>query len=148
MSQNDVTSTLELTADIVAAYVAHNLVSPEVLSGLIARVDAALRGLSGSAEPARPVALVPAVSIKKSLTHDFIVCLEDGRKFKSLKRHLRTSYNLTPDDYRAKWGLPADYPMVAPAYAARRSELAKAAGLGKMRVAAKPVAKSRKSKAV
>lgn len=145
MNSNDsLTETLSLTADIVASYVAHNSVSLEGLSALIASVEAALRGLTAPAPPAALVALVPAVSIKKSITPDYIVCLEDGKKFKSLKRHLRTAYDLTPDDYRAKWGLPSDYPMVAPNYAAARSELAKAAGLGLQR--RKPAPRGRKAK--
>jgi predicted transcriptional regulator len=141
-------STLELTADIVASYVAHNSVSPEGLAALIASVGAALKGLAtGTFAPAAPVELVPAVSIKKSITAEYIVCLEDGKKFKSLKRHLRTAFDLTPEEYRAKWSLPASYPMVAPVYAARRSELARASGLGKQRAAAKPAPKGRKAKA-
>ena len=145
MTSDDTPNTLELTADIVASYVAHNSVSADGLPALIASIDAALKGLSAP-KAAEPVDLIPAVPVKKSVTNDFIVCLEDGKKFKSLKRHLRTAYNLTPDDYRAKWGLPANYPMVAPAYAERRSALAKAAGLGQSRLAAKPEPKGRKAK--
>lgn len=144
-----------LSAMIVAAYVAHNNVTRADLPGLIESTHAALDGLG--AEPAAPAAvpLVPAVSIRKSVTPDAIICLEDGKAFKSLKRHLRTSFNLTPEEYRTKWGLPADYPMVAPAYAEARSALAKSLGLGrKPASAAAPVkeapakgARSAKSKA-
>jgi len=140
---------MELTAEIVAAYVSNNAIQPDALGGLIGSVNAALKSLSSGAKPsAEPVELVPAVSVKKSITPDFIVCLEDGKKFKSLKRHLRTAYDMTPDDYRAKWGLPHDYPMVAPNYAAARSALAKASGLGQQRKMAvtKVVAKTRKAK--
>lgn len=131
-------TTLELTAEILSAYVANNKVPREDLISLIGSVDAALKALaSGSAAPVEPSApLVPAVPIKKSIQSDYIVCLEDGLKFKSLRRHLSASYNLSPDEYRAKWGLPANYPMVAPNYAARRSELAIASRLGKKRSAA------------
>lgn len=127
----DATDFLELTANIVSAYVASNKVAAAELVGLIASVDQALRSTSkGSAAPAK-VELVPAVAIKKSVTADYIISLEDGRKFKSLKRYLRTSHDLSPDEYRMKWGLPADYPMVAPNYAKARSELAKSLGLGR-----------------
>ena len=124
---------VELAADVVAAYVSNNTVTMTELPSLIAQVHKALLATAtGSVE--KPVeAQVPAVSIKKSIHPDYIVCLEDGKKFKSLKRHLRTKYDLSPEDYRAKWGLPADYPMVAPNYAAARSELAKSMGLGQQR---------------
>ncbi|MEQ1956490.1 MucR family transcriptional regulator [Mesorhizobium yinganensis] len=121
---------IQLTADIVSAYVGNNPVPIGDLPGVIERVHSSILGLGKASEP-EPAQLVPAVSIKKSITPDFIISLEDGRKFKSLKRHLATSYNLTPDQYRAKWDLPNDYPMVAPAYAARRSALAKTSGLGR-----------------
>jgi predicted transcriptional regulator len=119
----------ELTADVVSAFVSNNSVPAAGLSDLIASVH---RSLSGLREPSAtpPKELVPAVNPKKSVTPDFIICLEDGKEFKSLKRHIRTHYNLTPDAYRAKWGLPADYPMVAPSYSNKRSELAKSTGLG------------------
>lgn len=127
-----------LTADVVSAYVSNNSVASADLPALIQSVHAAL-GAAVTGAVAEPVVeLKPAVSIKKSVTADYIVCLEDGKQFKSLKRHLRTQYDLSPDDYRAKWGLAADYPMVAPNYAAARSELAKKAGLGRQR--AKPAA--------
>ena len=132
----------ELTAEIVAAYVANNSVPAGNLSELIATVHQAVAGLG---KPAAPVAAVqtPAVNPKKSVHSDYIICLEDGKRFKSLKRHLMTHYNLTPEEYRAKWGLPHDYPMVAPEYAAQRSELAKKMGLG--RKAKKPVRRRKAS---
>jgi predicted transcriptional regulator len=104
------------------------------LPGLIASTHAAILGLGGNVAAAiEPEKLVPAVSVKKSITPDFLICLEDGKKFKSLKRHLRTAYNMSPEEYRAKWSLPNDYPMVAPAYAEARSNLAKKMGLGQQR---------------
>jgi predicted transcriptional regulator len=119
-----------LTADIVAAHVSNNSVAVSDVAALIANVHGALAGLaSPSAAPAAP--LEPAVPIRLSVKRDYIVCLDDGKKLKMLKRHLMTHYGMTPDDYRAKWGLPADYPMVAPAYAETRRELAKAIGLGR-----------------
>jgi predicted transcriptional regulator len=126
-------SYIELTAQIVSAYVGNNSVPSADIAGLIGQVHAALKRVSGGqasmlAEPAKP-----AVSVKRSINSDFLVCLEDGKKFKSLKRHLRTQYNMTPEQYREKWGLPADYPMVAPNYAAARSQLAKQMGLGQQR---------------
>jgi predicted transcriptional regulator len=127
------TNYIELTAKIVAAYVSHNSVSAGDLAGLINQVHAALtRVTTGHSEvPSEP--LKPAVSVKRSITPDYIVCLEDGKKFKSLKRHLRTQYSMTPEAYREKWELPPDYPMVAPNYAAARSQLAKQMGLGQQR---------------
>ena len=122
---------VEMTADIVSAYVSNSSVSVADLPALIQQVHKALVGIADSAstpEAAPPAA--PAVSIKKSITPDFLICLEDGRKFKSLKRHLRTKYDMSPEDYRAKWNLPKDYPMVAPNYAKARSDLAKQMGLG------------------
>ncbi len=124
---------IELTADIVSAYVSNNSIQSSDLSVLIGEVHTALhQTLGGPAEP-EPEPQKPAVSIKKSVTPDYIICLDDGKKFKSLKRHLRTHYDLTPADYREKWGLPADYPMVAPNYAKARSLLAKKMGLGQKR---------------
>ncbi len=124
---------MELTADIVAAFVSHNSLPVAELPGLIASVDAALRGLvsrlPADAETEKPT---PAVPIKKSITPDYLVCLDDGKKFKSLRRHL-AGLGMTPDEYRAKWGLPSDYPMVAANYAAKRSDLAKSMGLGQVR---------------
>jgi predicted transcriptional regulator len=124
---------IELAADIVSAYVSNNSVSASELTTLIGDVhNALLRVSSGTVEVAAE-APRPAVSLKKSITPDYIICLEDGKKFKSLKRHLRTQYNLSPEEYREKWGLPADYPMVAPNYAQARSALAKQMGLGQQR---------------
>ncbi len=135
----------ELVAEIVAAFVSHNSLPVAELPGLIASVDAALRGLVGSvpiaADTEKPT---PAVPIKKSITPDYLICLDDGMKFQSLKRHLAT-LGMTPDEYRAKWGLPESYPMVAANYAAKRSELAKGMGLGQVRKAA--AKRSRKPKA-
>src|ERR1700741_2055742 len=124
---------IELTAEIVSAYVSNNSVQAQDLPGLINQVHSALtRVSSGQIDiPSEP--LKPAVSLKKSITPDHIVCLEDGKKFKSLKRHLRTQYNMTPEQYREKWGLAADYPMVAPNYAAARSHLAQPMGIGQQR---------------
>jgi MucR family transcriptional regulator, transcriptional regulator of exopolysaccharide biosynthesis len=127
------TNFIELTASIVSAYVSNNPVPSAQLPLLIGQVHSALsRVSSGQAEmfgePPKPT-----VPVKKSINPDYIICLEDGKKFKSLKRHLRTQYNLTPEQYRSKWGLPKDYPMVAPSYAAARSRLAKQMGLGQQR---------------
>ena len=119
-----------MTADIVSAYVAHNSVSANDLPNFIRQVHDALKGIETGASEAPAAPQTPAVSVRKSISPDFLICLEDGRKFKSLKRHLRTKYDLSPEDYRAKWGLPKDYPMVAPNYAASRSALAKSMGLG------------------
>ncbi|MDB5619962.1 MAG: transcriptional regulator, MucR family [Tardiphaga sp.] len=126
-------SVIDLTATIVAAYVGNNPTPAAELPALIGQVHAALQRVAGgrvevAAEPAKP-----AVSLKKSMTADYLVCLEDGKRFKSLKRHLRTQYSMTPEQYREKWGLPADYPMVAPNYAVARSQLAKKMGLGQQR---------------
>ena len=121
---------IELTADVVAAYVSNNPVPVGELPNLIADVHAALGRVGSVAEPVQVDKPKPAVNPKKSVHDDYIICLEDGKKFKSLKRHLRTHYDLTPEQYREKWGLPADYPMVAPSYAAQRSRLAKDIGLG------------------
>jgi len=129
---------ITLAGDIVAAYVSNNSVPAADLPELIASVHGALVKVATGAVEEPTIELKPAVSVKKSIGPDYIICLEDGKKFKSLKRHLRTRYDLSPEDYRAKWGLPPDYPMVAPNYAAARSELAKKMGLGQQR--AKPVA--------
>jgi len=123
---------LALTSDIVSAHVSNNAVSSTDLPGLIETVFGTLSGLAAPA-PEPVVELKPAVPIKKSITNDFIICLEDGKKLKMLKRHLKTAYDMTPDDYRAKWGLAHDYPMVAPSYAKKRQELAKKIGLGRKR---------------
>jgi len=124
---------VELAADIVSAYVSNNSVASSELPQLIGDIHTALVRVAGGAVEAPAEAPKPAVSVKKSVTPDFIICLEDGKKFKSLKRHLRTQYNMTPEEYREKWGLPADYPMVAPNYAEARSALAKKMGLGQQR---------------
>jgi predicted transcriptional regulator len=134
MSENmAAASFIELTAEIVSAYVSNNPVPAADMAGLINQVHSALTRVSAGQTDVQPEPLKPAVSVKKSITPDHIVCLEDGKKFKSLKRHLRTQYNMTPEQYRDKWGLPADYPMVAPNYAAARSQLAKQMGLGQQR---------------
>lgn len=124
---------VDLTASIVSAYVSNNATTAAEIPALISQIHAALVRVSGGgadtvAEPAKP-----AVSIKKSMTSEYLVCLEDGKRFKSLKRHLRAQYNMSPEQYREKWGLPADYPMVAPNYAVARSQLAKKMGLGQQR---------------
>ena len=130
---------VELTADIVAAYVGNHVVPVAELPGLIADIHAALNNTArpAAADGADAPAVVekpkPPVSVRKSVQNDYLICLEDGQKFKSLKRHLMTHYNMTPEEYREKWDLPADYPMVAPAYAAARSRLAKEMGLGQRR---------------
>jgi predicted transcriptional regulator len=124
---------IELTASIVSAYVSNNPVPSAEIAGLISQVYSALKRVSGGQVAAAAEPLKPAVPIKRSVTAEYIVCLEDGLKFKSLKRHLRTRYNLTPDQYREKYSLPPDYPMVAPNYAAARSKLAKDMGLGQQR---------------
>lgn len=123
---------LNLTSEIVASHVSNNTVAMSDLPQLIEQVYGALRGLTNP--PAEPKEeLRPAVPIKKSVTDDYIICLEDGKKMKMLKRHLATSYNMTPEQYREKWGLPADYPMVAPTYSLKRQRLAKENGLGRNR---------------
>lgn len=132
-------SVIEMAADIVSAYVGNNTVSVNELPNLIKNIHDALKGISTGAvaEPAPPQ--TPAVPVRRSITPDVLICLEDGRKSKSLKRHLQSKYGMSPDEYRAKWGLPKDYPMVAPNYAAARSALAKQMGLGQGgRQAAKP----------
>ena len=123
---------IALTAEIVSAYVGNNTVAMSEIPSLINQVHTALTRVSAAAEPAS-YPLKPAVPPKRSVTPEYIVCLEDGKKFKSLKRHLRTQYKMTPEQYREKWGLPPDYPMVAPNYAAARSSLAKQMGLGQQR---------------
>jgi predicted transcriptional regulator len=124
---------IELAADIVSAYVSNNSVSSGDLPSLIGEVHSALMRVGVGAGDLPAEAPKPAVPLKKSVTPDYIICLEDGKKFKSLKRHLRTQYNMTPEQYRDKWNLPMDYPMVAPNYAKARSELAKEMGLGQQR---------------
>ena len=130
------TEILRMTAEIVSAYVSHNDVPgsqiPDVIRSVYKTLGAQAGGGSGSQEPKKP-----AVPVRKSITPDFIICLEDGKKLKMLKRHLRTTYGMTPEEYRAKWGLSVDYPMVAPNYAAQRSAFAKKIGLGRKRVTTK-----------
>jgi predicted transcriptional regulator len=127
------TNYIELAADIVSAYVSNNSVPSADLPSLINEVHGALLKVGGGTVEMPAEAPKPAISVKRSVTPDYIICLEDGKKFKSLKRHLRTQYGMTPEQYREKWGLPADYPMVAPNYAKARSELAKEMGLGQQR---------------
>ena len=129
-AMDDKTGLLEMTADIVSAYVGNNNVQVTEVPGLISSIHAALSQISTGVVEVEPEVKEPAVSVRKSITPDFLICLEDGRKFKSLKRHLRTKYDMSPEEYRAKWNLPKDYPMVAPNYAKARSELAKSMGLG------------------
>ncbi|OHV76173.1 MucR family transcriptional regulator [Mesorhizobium sp. ORS 3428] len=129
-TDDNTSAVIELTAEVVSAYVSNNPVPVGDLPALIDRVHGALKS-AGSGAAEKPEALTPAVPIRKSVTPDYIISLEDGKKFKSLKRHLSVHYGLTPDEYRAKWGLPADYLMVAPNYAAARSSLAKSMGLGR-----------------
>lgn len=123
---------IDLTAEIVSAYVANNSVSSADLTALIHDVHGALQRTATEKSEPEPEPLKPAVPIKKSVTPDYIYCLEDGKKFKSLKRHLRSHYDMTPAEYREKWKLDPDYPMVAPSYAAARSKLARKMGLGKL----------------
>jgi predicted transcriptional regulator len=143
VSEDSKTHLIELTAEIASSYLQHNKVEAGELSALIRAIHQALAAVGDGPAPAEP-AKTPAVPIRKSISDTHIICLEDGRKFKSLKRHLRTKYDLSPEEYRARWGLPKDYPMVAPAYAAARSALAKQMGLGQGgRAAAKSARKSR-----
>jgi predicted transcriptional regulator len=139
------TGRIGLTVDLISAYVSNNPVPISELPSLIEQIHQSLAGLSnGSA--ANPVErLTPAVPIKKSVNPEYIVCLDDGKKFKSMKRHLTTAFGITPEEYRAKWNLPTDYPMVAPAYAAARSELAKKIGLGRKSDGAEPAIERKKA---
>jgi predicted transcriptional regulator len=121
---------LKRMVDIVAAYVGHNKVSLPEVGSVIATVFASLQGLTDEVQPKKAVPQAPAVPIKKSITPDYLVCLEDGKKVKMLKRYLRTSYGMTPAQYRTKWGLPVDYPMAAPNYTLARSDFAKKVGFG------------------
>ena len=122
---------LRMTADVVAAYVGNNTLPTAQLGEVINAVYSSLKSLEGLVAQVQPEPLKPAVPIRKSVTPEFIICLEDGKRLKMLKRHLRSTYNMTPDEYRTKWGLASDYPMVAPNYAERRSEFAKKIGLGR-----------------
>jgi predicted transcriptional regulator len=142
MHSTDEATVLECTTTIIAAYVANNTIQKETLPALIADTFVALTQAGRQEVPAE--ALKPAVPIKRSVQPDHIICLEDGKKFKSLKRHLMSHYNMTPQEYREKWGLPADYPMVAPNYALARSELAKQSGLGRRSMPA-PIAETAKA---
>jgi predicted transcriptional regulator len=119
---------LKMTADVVAAYVGNNTLPTTDVSGVISTVYGSLQNLENGIHGVKPT---PAVPVRKSVTRNHIICLEDGKKLKMLKRHLRSTYNLTPEEYRARWGLPPDYPMVAPAYAQERSDFAKKIGLGR-----------------
>jgi predicted transcriptional regulator len=130
---SDSPNLVELAAEIVSAYVSNNSVPSAELPALLSEIHAAIVRVASGTQPVVIEPAKPAVPPKKSITNDYIVCLEDGRKFKSLKRHLRTQYNLSPEEYREKWSLAADYPMVAPAYAKARSALAKQMGLGQQR---------------
>jgi len=122
---------MEMTTKVVAAYLGNNTIPASQISEVISTVHQALIGLSNAEQEAEPEPQTPAVPIRRSVNPDYIVCLEDGKKLKMLKRHLRTTYGMSPEEYRAKWGLPVDYPMVAPNYAKQRSEFAKKIGLGK-----------------
>jgi len=122
---------LRMAVEVVAAYVGNNAIQANQIPDLIHTVYNSLSQADGQVQEVKAEAPRPAVSVKRSVTPEYIVCLEDGKKLKMLKRHLRTTYNMTPDEYRAKWGLPPDYPMVAPSYAAQRSEFAKKIGLGR-----------------
>jgi predicted transcriptional regulator len=126
-------SFIDLTANIVSAYLGNNPTPASEIPNLISQIHAALLRVSSGRSDALPEPAKPAVSVKKSINPDYLVCLEDGKRFKSLKRHLRTQYNMTPEQYRDKWNLPPDYPMVAPNYAVARSQLAKKMGLGQQR---------------
>ena len=126
-------SFIDLTANIVSAYLSNNPTPASEIPNLISQIHAALLRVSTGRNEVALEPAKPAVSLKKSVTADYLICLEDGKRFKSLKRHLRTQYNMTPEQYREKWGLPADYPMVAPNYAVARSQLAKKMGLGQQR---------------
>ena len=128
MAEDDL---LRMTAEVVSAYVSNNTLATGQLADVIQAVYNSLRGLEGQVAEAPSEPLKPAVPVRKSVTPEYLVCLEDGKKLKMLKRHLRSTYNLTPDEYRTKWGLAPDYPMVAPKYAQQRSEFAKKIGLGR-----------------
>lgn len=142
--KTDDNSLMHLTTDVVTSYVTHNALNSADLASLIGNVRAAFQSLGGEIEAA-PVELTPAVAIKKSVTPEFIICLEDGKKFKTLKRHLQVHFGLTPEQYRAKWKLPNDYPMVAPNYSASRSALAKTLGLGQRPAAAATISSRAKT---
>lgn len=130
-TRDDSGEVLRMTTEIISSYLGNNMMPSSEIPELIRSVHGAIAGLDGAGD--RKETPKPAVPIRKSITPDHIICLEDGKKLKMLKRHLRTTYNLTPEEYRAKWGLPPDYPMVAPNYAAQRSQFAKKIGLGRKR---------------
>jgi predicted transcriptional regulator len=138
---------IPLVADIVSAFVSNHTIAVNDVPNLVKLVHSSLTEIANGPSEAQAEPQAPAVSIKKSVTPDYIICLEDGKRFKSLKRHLSTHYNMSPDEYRQKWNLPRDYPMVAPAYAQARSELAKSMGLGQQRrkAAAAPAPAAKKS---
>lgn len=136
---------LKMTAEVVASYVGNNPISHEQLPELITSVHKSFQSVEGAQEVEQEEPKKPAVSIRKSITPEYLICLEDGKKLKMLKRHLRTTYNMTPEEYRAKWNLPPDYPMVAPSYAEQRSQFAKKIGLGR-RPAAKKTRRRRTAK--
>ncbi len=144
VAKSDQGNVLRMAVDIVAAYVSNNTVTAAQVPEVISTVYGSLTSLDGGGGAA-PEPAKPAVSVRRSVTPDYIVCLEDGKKLKMLKRHLRAAYDMSPEEYRAKWGLPADYPMVAPNYAAQRSAFAKKIGLGRKRT--KPKAKPRRARA-
>ncbi|WP_374447420.1 MucR family transcriptional regulator [Stella sp.] len=131
MSSDQHEELLRMTTEVVAAYVSNNELPATQISDVIGAVYTSLKALDGAAPEAKAEPLKPAVPVKKSVNPDYLICLEDGKKLKMLKRHLRTTYNMTPEEYRAKWGLAPDYPMVAPNYAAQRSDFAKKIGLGR-----------------
>jgi len=128
LSQHDL---LEMTTEVTAAYVSNNVVASDELPDLINRIHVALASAGTVAPEPEPEKQKPAVSVRRSITPDYLICLEDGKKLKMLKSYLRTNFNLSPEEYRAKWNLPSDYPMVAPSYAEKRAEMAKANGLGR-----------------
>jgi predicted transcriptional regulator len=132
---------LKFASDIVAAYVSNNPIAVSEIPGMIKSIHGTLGGLAGTTSADAPTTQKPAIPVKRSVTPEYIICLEDGKKLKMLKRYLRSRYRLTPEEYRTKWGLPADYPMVAPNYAAQRSEFAKKIGLGRTSA---PAAKGRR----
>ena len=134
---------VRLAVDVVAAYLGQNPLPADQIPGMIQAVHASLSNLGATNAPVVAEAKKPAVPVKKSVTPDYLICLEDGKRMKMLKRHLQTAYNMSPDEYRAKWNLPADYPMVAPNYANLRSEFAKSIGLGRKAGQAVPARKKR-----
>ena len=131
MERDERDQVLELTAEIVAAYVSNNPIAATEISALISDIHAALMRVAGAPSDRALIGLQPAIPVQESVTPDYIVCLDDGKKFKSLKRHLNNEHGMSPDEYRAKWGLNKDYPMVAPNYSASRSSLARTMGLGR-----------------